>query len=400
MKLKLIVLIIITISSIVYADTNNEDFTGFLNNIKKLAYQQNISAETINKALTDIKLNHRILALDKKQPEFTISFGRYLTNRVSNNRVNKAKKYYIANKKNLAKIYQKYGVPGNIIVAFLALESNIGANTGNFKAIEALATMAFNPRRREFFSNELIYALKNIDNNNIPYDANSSWAGAMGSLQFMPSNIYNYAVDANNNGLNVWLETDDIFASAANFLRNIGWHKGERWGREVILPNNFDYNLSGLKHKKKLGYWAKLGITDANNKPLPKSNLLASLILPAGYKGPAFLVYRNFRAILNWNRSILYAISVGHLSDKIITGIKLTNYPVANDYISRLDIITIQNTLNILGFDVGEADGIVGTKTRLAVKKFQHSHKLPADGYVNIDLLDYIDKINTKNLDN
>ncbi len=391
--LKLIIFIIITVSSVVCAKPNSEDFTNFLDGIKKLAYQQNISKDTISKTLTDIKLNTKILALDKKQPEFSTSFGKYLTNRVSDNRLYKARKYYNANKQHLAKIYQKYGISGNIIVAFLALESNIGVNTGNFNAIEALVTMAFNPRRRDFFVNELIYALKNIDSNKIPHYANSSWAGAMGSMQFMPSNIYNYALDNNNNGLNIWLDREDIFASAANFLVNIGWHKGERWGREVILPDNFDYNLSGLKNKQSLNYWTKLGITDAKYNPLPKSNLLAALILPAGYKGPAFLVYRNFYAILNWNRSILYAISVGYLSDKMITGAKLTNYPATDDYISRLEVIKIQNTLNNLGFEAGEADGIVGAKTRLAVKKFQHHHKLPADGYVNIDLLNYVNSV-------
>lgn len=387
--LKIIIFSIIVLSSNIYAQDNGEqeNFSEFLASIKQIALAKNISTQTIDNAFYQLQPNQKILALDKRQPEFTISFGKYLTTRVSANRLNKAKVYYKKNQKKLTNIYKKYGVAGHIIVSFLALESNLGLNTGKFNNIEALATLAFDLRRRDFFTNELLHSLQLIDNNYIPRNARGSWAGAMGAVQFMPSNITNYAIDTNDDNLDIWRDEDDIFASAANFLVKIGWQRGQKWGREVLLPANFDYSLSGLANKQPLEYWRNQGVLDNKQQTLPQSKLLGSIIIPSGYKGPAFLVYNNFKAILRWNRSILYAIAVGHLSDKIIVDTNLTNYPIVSDYLTKKEVITIQEWLDKLGFDVGEADGVVGRKTRAAAKEFQIEYQLIADGFVGRELL-------------
>ena len=195
--------------------------------------------------------------------------------------------------------------------------------------IQSLATLAYDRRRSNFFTRELIELLKLIDKNKIPLDAKGSWAGAMGAVQFMPTSVQAYGVDANKDGkIDLWNDKQDIYASAANFLKKNGWAKGEKWGREASIPKNFDYKQTGLGIKKSVNDWAKLGVLRANRNRLPNSNMKASLIVPMGHRGPAFLVYRNFDVIMDWNHSILYAISVGYLADRINGGGKLIAQPI------------------------------------------------------------------------
>jgi membrane-bound lytic murein transglycosylase B len=213
----------------------------------------------------------------------------------------------------------------------------------------------------------------------------------MGNVQFMPTNVATYGIDADQDGeIGLWDNTQDIFASAANFLQKIGWHRGERWGREVSIPQNFDYQLATLKNKKTVNEWQALGVRTAQGQDLPSSTLNASLILPMGYNGPAFLAYRNFRAILRWNHSILYALSVGHLSDRLAGTSQLYAKPITEPSLSRADVMLIQTQLNKLGFDTGEPDGISGPKTRNATRQYQRANSLPIDGYVGYQLLQQI----------
>ncbi|HCJ78154.1 MAG TPA: lytic murein transglycosylase, partial [Gammaproteobacteria bacterium] len=247
---------------------------------------------------------------------------------------------------------------------------------------------SFDERRSAFFTTQLLALLKLIDDNKIPLDAQGSWAGAMGNVQFMPTNVAAYGVDADGDGeIGLWDNKADIFASAANFLQKIGWHRGERWGREVTIPLNFEYQLANLNTKKTVNEWQSLGVRTATNEDLPDSTMKASLVLPMGYNGPAFLAYRNFHAILRWNRSILYALSVGHLSDRLAGTSALVAKPITEPSLSRDDIKFIQTSLNQLGFDTGEPDGISGPKTRGATRQYQRDTNLPIDGYVGYQLL-------------
>ena len=274
-----------------------------------------------------------------------------------------------------------------IIVAFLGLESNYGNYMGSDSLIRSLATLAYDKRRSKFFTRELIAVLKLMDKKTIPFDATGSWAGAMGAVQFMPTNVIAYGVDANNDGkVDLWNEKADIYASAANFLNKLGWEKNEKWGREALIPKNFDYQLTGLNNKKTVNEWAALGVRRGNNSNLPKSNFKASLIVPMGHRGPAFLVYRNFDAIMGWNRSILYALSVAYLSDRLNGNAKLYAKTIDEPLLSKEDIMQIQNTLNLLGYDTGTPDGMAGSKTRKATRQFQSDIGLTADGYVGYEL--------------
>jgi membrane-bound lytic murein transglycosylase B len=355
--------------------------------VRKTATEQGVSKLTIDKAFFELKLRPSAIASDKAQAEFNQNFWHYVNKRVSSVRLNNGKDTLKKNASLLTKASEKYGVPAYVIVAFLGLESNYGNYMGSESLIRSLATLAYDQRRSKFFTRELIAVLKLMDKKTIPFDATGSWAGAMGAVQFMPTNVIAYGVDANNDGkVDLWNEKADIYASAANFLNKLGWKKGEKWGREALIPKNFNYQLTGLNNEKTVNEWAALGVRRGNNSNLPKSNFKASLIVPMGHKGPAFLVYRNFNAIMGWNRSILYALSVAYLSDRLNGNAKLSAKTIDEPLLSKEDIMQIQNTLNLLGYDTGTPDGMAGTKTRQATRKFQSDIGLTADGYVGYEL--------------
>lgn len=383
MFLRLICLVLL--SSSVLASSHS--FEDFLNNIHQLATEQGVSKATVDQAFYQLTPNLDILESDRSQAEFSQNFWNYLGKRVSQYRLDNGYDTLKQNRSLLNKTYQQYGVPAHVLVSFLGLESNYGNNTGSYSLVRSLATLAYDPRRSDFFTSELIALLKLIDDGKVPMEATGSWAGAMGAVQFMPSNVIAYGVDANNDGkIDLWNDQEDILASAANFLERLGWNRGEKWGREVTISENFDYDFVGLKIKKKLDEWQTLGVRSANGSNLPISSMPASLILPMGHKGPAFLVYQNFRSILSWNHSTLYALAVGHLADRLSGGGALLATPIDEPLLKRDDVIAIQQTLSLLGYDAGEADGIAGPKTRAAAKDFQKDIGMIADGYVGYEL--------------
>jgi membrane-bound lytic murein transglycosylase B len=367
---------------------NSHSFEDFLSNVRQIAIEQGVSKSTIDKAFFELSPNLDILEADRKQAEFSQNFWHYINKRVNQTRLNNGYDTLKQKTSLLNKVSQKYGVPNYILVSFLGLESNYGNYTGKLSLIQSLATLAFDPRRSDFFTRELVTLLKLIDKGKIPIDAKGSWAGAMGAVQFMPSNVQAYGVDADKDGIvDLWNSQEDIYTSAANFLKHLGWKKGQRWGREVTIPKNFDYRLTGLQNKKKVTDWGLLGIRKANGSALPNSSMEGSLIVPMGHRGPAFLVYQNFSVILGWNRSQLYALSVGYLGDRIKGQGRLRAKPLDEPLLSKEDILSIQETLNILGYDVGVADGVLGPKTRAAARQFQSDIGMVADGYVGYELL-------------
>lgn len=383
MFLRFFCLIFLTTS--VFASSHS--FEEFLDQVRKTATEQGVSKSTIDKAFFELTPRPSAIASDKAQAEFNQNFWHYVNKRVNKVRLNNGKDTLKKNASLLSKTSEKYGVPAYVIVAFLGLESNYGNYMGSESLIRSLATLAYDKRRSKFFTRELIAVLKLMDKKTIPFDATGSWAGAMGAVQFMPTNVIAYGVDANNDGkVDLWNEKADIYASAANFLNKLGWKKGEKWGREALIPKNFDYQLTGLDNEKTVNEWAALGVRRGNNSNLPKSNFKASLIVPMGHRGPAFLVYRNFDAIMGWNRSILYALSVAYLSDRLNGNAKLSAKTIDEPLLSKEDIMQIQNTLNLLGYDTGTPDGMAGSKTRKATRQFQSDIGLTADGYVGYEL--------------
>ena len=366
---------------------SNHTFEDFLVQIRQMATEQGVSKTTIDKAFFQLSPRPDALKEDRKQPEFNQNFWSYVNKRVTQTRLNNGYDTLKQNSSLLNKTTQQYGVPTYVLVSFLGIESNYGHHTGSHNLIQSLATLAYDRRRSNFFTRELIELLKLIDKNKIPLDAKGSWAGAMGAVQFMPTSVQAYGVDANKDGkINLWNDKQDIYASAANFLKKNGWAKGEKWGREASIPKNFDYKQTGLGIKKGVNDWAKLGVLRANGNRLPNSNMKASLIVPMGHRGPAFLVYRNFDVIMDWNHSILYAISVGYLADRINGSGKLITKPIDEPLLSKDNVLTIQQTLNLLGYDTGVPDGMAGPKTRSATRQFQSDIGLVADGYVGYEL--------------
>ena len=365
-----------------------QSFEDFLQDIRHQASAQGVSTATLDLALSDLTPNPTVIKFDRTQAEFSQNFWKYLGSRVSDYRLKNGAEKLKQHQKVLQKNYQKYGVPPHVIVAFWGLETNFGTYTGDLSLVRSLATLSHDQRRRTFFTQQLLTLLELIDSGKIPANAKGSWAGAMGNVQFMPTNVKAYGVDADQDGeIDLWDNTQDIFASAANFLEKIGWRRGERWGREVVIPDAFNYQLANLKTKKTVNEWSNLGVKTADGRDLPSSSMKASLLLPMGYNGPAFLVYQNFRAILRWNNSILYALSVGHLSDRLAGTSQLYATPIKEPSLSRDNIKAIQTQLNILGFDTGEPDGISGPKTRNATRHYQRANRLPIDGYVGYQLL-------------
>ncbi len=372
------------------------DFATWLDGVKRDALAAGISQATVDSALSGLEPIERVVELDRKQPEFTQTFWSYLDNSVTTGRIERARRLLAENRPLLDRVQARYGVQPRFLVAFWGLESNFGEHTGGYSVIQALATLAYDARRAAFFRAQLMDALKIIDEGSITAaDMRGSWAGAMGQLQFIPTTFVNYAVDFDGDGRrDIWGNLPDVFASAANFLGAVGWRGDETWGREVRLPAEFDWDLANLKTRKSIADWQRLGVRRADGGDLPVADITGAVIAPMGHRGPAFLVYGNFDAILTWNRSILYAVAVGHLADRIAGLGPLGAKRLADERpLRRVEIEEIQTLLASLGFDPGEADGMAGSQTQAAVKAFQRQANLVPDGYPSVAVLEDLRRV-------
>ena len=391
----IVAIIVTTLSVLAQPGACSEDFSSWLEGLRQEARAKGISETTLHAALDNLQPIPRIIELDRKQPEFTQTFWRYLDARVTEGRIERGRMLLELHAELLASIEKQYGVQARFLVAFWGLETNFGDYLGSFPVIASLATLAHDPRRSDFFRSELLAALSIIDGGHIAAsEMVGSWAGAMGQPQFMPSTFVHFAVDADGDGRrDIWHNLPDVFASAANFLSGSGWQRDKTWGREVRLPPDFNLELTGLEVEKTLAAWQILGVRMSNGDDLPGINMKGSLILPAGHAGPAFLVYNNYRTTLQWNRSDLYAIAVGHLADRIAgKGPFATARPALEEPLSRNQVEKIQELLSAQGFDPGPVDGVIGSQTRQAIKEFQRTAKLPADGYPTPELLEVLGK--------
>jgi membrane-bound lytic murein transglycosylase B len=379
-------------------------FQHWLIDFKTQAVQAGISNQTLSQAFEDVHLNQHVLELDRRQPEFTSTFFEYFNRAVSDQRIESGIKNLKKHRNLLREVTQKYGVPERILVAFWGMETNYGSYTGNIPIIESLATLSYNPRRRNFFSKQLINALQIIDLGHVsPQQMKGSWAGAMGQCQFMPYNYLRYSVDGDGDGkINLWDSLPDALYSAGNFLEQLGWQKEQSWGREVHLPKGFDYALADGKTQRSLKEWQTLGIKQANGRSLATQiEMPATLLLASDFRGPAFLVYDNFKVIKRWNNSDKYAIAVGRLADRIVGKPILTkSQPEDDKGLSTAEMQEIQSLLNTLGYAVGEADGIAGSRTKKALRNFQIKHQLAADGYPSIRMLNLLQQAFTTENDN
>ena len=361
-----------------------EEFAGCLSDFRQQARSSGISPEVIDSSFATIALSDRVLELDRAQPEFVSTFADYFNRRVTQARVEQGRALLAEHRELLSRVSQQYGVAPQYLVAFWGLETNFGSFFGRMQVLDSLATLACDPRRRDYFTGELMQALRIIEEGAIaPERMEGSWAGAMGHVQFMPSAFVQYAVDYDGDGKrDLWNSLPDAMASAAHFLGELGWREGERWGREVSLPEGFPYLEAGLNNERPLAEWQELGVRRADGSRLPVADMQASLLVPSGHQGPAFLVYHNFEVIMRWNRSEFYALAVGRLADRIAGTGRLLNPPPEDAMrLRRAQIEQLQAQLNAKGFDAGEPDGIVGPATRRAISRFQHEQGLVADGF-------------------
>lgn len=369
-------------------ESNRANFAQCLEQKKSDAILAGVSEFRAEKEFSRMKFIPRVIELDRSQPEFVSTFPNYFSKRVNQWRIDKGKEKYAQHKDFLNELTKKYGIPGHYLVSIWGLETNYGGYTGKMSTLDSLATLACDQRRSKFFTGELFLALKLMDSQDLKRESMlGSWAGAMGHTQFMPTTYTEYAIDGDGDGkIDLWASEKDALASAANFLWRLGWKPGMRWGREVNLPEGFDYTLANSQDKT-ISEWKALGIIRGDGQNLPDSDISARLRVPSGHQGPAFLSYDNFKIIMRWNNSEFYAIAVGQLANRIAGGAGLhATLPDLPRY-SIADMANLQRKLNEKGFDVGGADGIMGPATREGIRQFQSKNGLVADGFPSPDTI-------------
>jgi len=296
-------------------------FHTYTEGLRHEALKRGISAATVNQVFDHLIFMPRSVDQDRKQPEKKLTFDDYRQRIVSPTRIKKGREMYDRYYHLLQQVSARYGVAPQYIVALWGTETNYGGYTGNFNIPSALATLAYEGRREDFFKKEFFDALKIIDDGHIDHaHMTGSWAGAMGQNQFMPSSFHNFAVDFNGDGRrDIWGTTIDVFASTANYLSKSGWRGDEKWGREVRVPANFNPALMGRDIKKPLREWAAMGVRTIDGRPIPVvDGLMASVVAPDGPGGVTFLTYNNYDVFMKWNRSLYFATSVGLLADSIV----------------------------------------------------------------------------------
>ena len=366
-----------------------QGFSQWVADFRATARAAGISEATLRSAFDKVRYLPRVVELDRAQPEITRTVWEYLDGTVTEQRVATGKDKLLQIRSEADAAAARYGVPPGILVAIWGMESNYGGNYGSTPTIDALATLGFEGRRADWARGELLAALKILDKGDIARDDMiGSWAGAMGQTQFLPSSFLAYAVDADGDGRrDIWGSMADVMASTANFLSRSGWQAGQPWGVEVRLPAGFDHGRADMAVRQSTAQWATEGLRSVDGQPLPEF-AEGSILLPAGARGPAFLVGPNFRAILRYNNSTSYALAVGLLAQRLAGGAGVqAPWPRELVALTRSQLLELQTALNRQGFATGVPDGVMGPATREGLRRYQRSVGLPADGYPSVELL-------------
>lgn len=306
----------------VTANTSEGKFQDYIVELKNEARDKGISEPILERAFKNIVFKEKAVKSDRNQPEKRLTLDEYIPRAVPKWKIKQANYLYKKHYKDLARIGKEYGVQPRFIVALWGVESNFGKFTGGYNVIEALTTLAYDGRREALFRKQTMAALTILQQGHItPENMKGSWAGAMGQCQFMPTSFLAYAVDGNGDGRkDIWTTEADVFASAANYLKQVGWDDTYTWGRQIQLPTSLDAeSLKGLSDEKGklLSQWQDLGIRRLNGKALPSVDIEAWLVQPDDKNGRAYLVYNNYQVLMDWNRSHYFALAVSHLADSI-----------------------------------------------------------------------------------
>lgn len=357
---------------------------------KSRALEAGISAAVFDQAFQGVQYNADIIKKDRNQNEFTKTIWDYLDSAASDARIRNGKAALNKYNATLQKIEKRYGVDKEVVVAIWGLESAYGTFKGSTPVIEALATLAYDGRRGDFFEEQLTAALRILQNGDVTArNMKGSWAGAMGHTQFMPTSFQSYAVDFTGDGKrDIWSgDPTDALASTAAYLKHFGWKKNQRWGVEVKLPKGFDYASANRENLKNPSEWARLGIKDMRGRAVPNHGK-ASILLPAGAQGAAFMIFKNFDVIEHYNTADAYVIGVGHLSDRIMGGPAIQgNWPRGDRALTYKERIELQKRLTKAGFDTKKIDGKIGPLTIAAVREYQRAEGMVPDGYASLTLL-------------
>lgn len=368
----------------------NAGYDSWVAGFRARAAGRGIAQGTIDSAFRGAGFLPGVIERDRNQTEFKRSLEDYLAIAASDERLAKGRAALSRHNGTLRALETRYGVEAEVITAVWGLESFYGERRGTIPVISALSTLAYEGRRGAFFETQLIAALRILQNGDITPDRmTGSWAGAMGHTQFIPTSYLEYAVDFSGDGRrDIWSDDPtDALASTAAYLSRSGWRRGQPWGVEVQVPSGFNTGLAGRGKGRSSAAWADLGLRSARGGRLPDHGA-ASVLLPDGPRGPAFLIFNNFNAIARYNNAVNYVIGVGHLSDRLRGGGPIEgNFPPDAAGMSKADRQDLQRRLTAAGFDTDGTDGVVGSKTRAAIEAFQRSRGLPVTGEPSLDLL-------------
>jgi membrane-bound lytic murein transglycosylase B len=370
--------------AIASAEAADPRFQSHVQKLWPVAKAGKISRATFDRAFLGVDSpDPVVLKLASNQPEFTSTTSQYLSKAVTAARIETGKEKLVEKRKLLAALERKYGVDRNILIAIWGMESNFGQDKGSMGVMRSLATLHYDGTRRSYAQPQIVAALRILQSGVIaPDQFTGSWAGAMGHTQFIPTSYLAYAVDWTGDGTrDLWNSEDDALASTANYLAKEGWSSAHPWGWEVSLPANFDRALIGRKRPRKVSAWRKLGVRPLNGGSFGAGDAESFIIIPQGIAGPAFLVTRNFLALMAYNESHSYAVAVGHLADRIRGhGPFVSAWPEQNKELSYAERVELQKRLTARGFETGGSDGRLGARTYEAILAFQKSRGMPLDG--------------------
>jgi lytic murein transglycosylase len=369
---------------------NGQSFDRFLAELKQKAAADGVSQRAIAEAVPYLVYDQGIVNRDRGQRVFGQLFTEFAGRMAATYRMQNGQQHIRTYAAAFARAEKEYGVPPAVIAAFWGLESDFGANMGNLPTLRSLVSLAYDCRRSERFQGETIAALKVIDRGDLsPSEMIGSWAGELGQTQFLPTHYVNYAVDYDGDGRrNLLRSAPDVIGSTANYIANgLKWRRGEPWLEEIRLPQDFPWEQADLTIKAPRSKWISLGVTYPDGRRLANDNLEASVLLPMGRNGPAFLAYANFAAYTEWNNSLIYSTTAGYLASRIAGAppMRRPTGPVAQLPFNQIK--ELQQLLVRAGFDVGKIDGVLGQQSRTAIKAMQVKYGLPADSWPTAELV-------------